>query len=176
VLCTARAISPGCFFYALSRLADGSCHGFFKEYYESGVLKEEGSCTDGKLSGVFKTYSEKGNLLQEIVMEKKGVVKTYYENGKLKLEAHIEDGKLLSKKEYDEEGRSLNKDDHGIYTVERVIDGDTLKLTNGEVVKLIGIKAPPTDMEEVKKEVMATGQDLETITKMGLEAMTFSMV
>jgi len=56
------------------------------------------------------------------------------------------------------------------YTVERVIDGDTLKLTNGEVVKLIGIKAPPVDIEEAKKEVMATGQDLETITKMGQEA------
>jgi len=30
----------------------------------------------------------------------------------------------------------------GTYTVERVIDGDTLKLTNGEEVRLIGIKAP----------------------------------
>jgi len=28
------------------------------------------------------------------------------------------------------------------YTVERVIDGDTLKLTNGEEVQMIGIKAP----------------------------------
>jgi len=28
------------------------------------------------------------------------------------------------------------------YTVERVIDGDTLKLTNGEEVQLIGIQAP----------------------------------
>jgi len=52
------------------------------------------------------------------------------------------------------------------YTVERVIDGDTLKLTNGEVVQLIGIKAPPIDIEEAKKEVMATVQDLETILKM----------
>jgi len=30
----------------------------------------------------------------------------------------------------------------GTYTVERVIDGDTLKLTNGEEVQLIGIQAP----------------------------------
>jgi len=28
------------------------------------------------------------------------------------------------------------------YTVERVIDGDTLKLTNGEEVQLIDIKVP----------------------------------
>jgi len=59
------------------------------------------------------------------------------------------------------------------YTVERVIDGDTIKLTNGEVVQLIGIKAPPIDIEEAKKEVMATQQDLETITKMGQEATEF---
>jgi len=59
------------------------------------------------------------------------------------------------------------------YTVERVIDGDTLKLTNGEVVQLIGIKAPPIDIEEAKKEVMVTGQDLETINKMGQEATEF---
>jgi len=31
------------------------------------------------------------------------------------------------------------------YTVERVIDGNTLKLTNGEEVQLIGIKAPEDD-------------------------------
>jgi len=30
----------------------------------------------------------------------------------------------------------------GTYTVERVIDGDTIQLTNGEEVQLIGIKAP----------------------------------
>jgi endonuclease YncB( thermonuclease family) len=28
------------------------------------------------------------------------------------------------------------------YTVERVIDGDTLKLSNGERVQLIGLQAP----------------------------------
>jgi len=67
------------------------------------------------------------------------------------------------------------EDDIGLhnYTVERVIDGDTLKLTNGEVVQLIGIKAPPMDLEEAKKEVMATGQDLETINKMGQETTEF---
>ena len=32
----------------------------------------------------------------------------------------------------------------GIYLVERVIDGDTLKLANGETVRLIGIDTPET--------------------------------
>ncbi len=37
------------------------------------------------------------------------------------------------------------------YTVERVIDGDILKLTNGETVRLIGIDCPEIDTEEGKK-------------------------
>jgi len=39
-------------------------------------------------------------------------------------------------------GEANNTESSKIYTVERVIDGDTLKLTNGEEVQLIGIKAP----------------------------------
>ena len=38
-----------------------------------------------------------------------------------------------------------------IYTVERVIDGNTLKLTNGETVCLIGIDCPEIDAEEGKE-------------------------
>jgi len=39
------------------------------------------------------------------------------------------------------------------YIVERVIDGDTLKLTNGEEVQLIGIQAPEDEkMEQVAKQ------------------------
>jgi len=34
------------------------------------------------------------------------------------------------------------------YIVERVIDGDTLKLTNGEEVQLIGIKVPEDEKME----------------------------
>ena len=34
------------------------------------------------------------------------------------------------------------------YTVERVIDGDTFKLTNGEEVQLIGIKVPEDEKME----------------------------
>ena len=34
------------------------------------------------------------------------------------------------------------------YTVKRVIDGDTFKLSNGETVRLIGIDVPEADMKE----------------------------
>jgi len=39
-------------------------------------------------------------------------------------------------------GEANSTESSKTYTVERVIDGDTLKLTNGEEVQMIGIKAP----------------------------------
>jgi len=60
------------------------------------------------------------------------------------------------------------------YTVERVIYGDTLKLTNGERVRLIGIDTPESRInDKAKRDSERTGQDLETITKMGQEATEF---
>lgn len=61
-----------------------------------------------------------------------------------------------------------------IYTVERVIDGDTIKLTNGESVRLIGIDTPESRVNaKTKRDSERTGQDIETITKMGKEATEF---
>jgi len=65
---------------------------------------------------------------------------------------------------------------HGgiFYTVERVVDGDTLKLTNGERVRLIGIDTPESKPnDKAKRDSKRTGQDLETINKMGKEATEF---
>jgi len=60
------------------------------------------------------------------------------------------------------------------YTVERVIDGDTLKLTNGERVRLIGIDTPESKPnDKAKRDSERTGQDIETINKMGKEATEF---
>ena len=47
-------------------------------------------------------------------------------------------------------GEANNTDSSKTYTVERVIDGDTIKLTNGERARLIGIDTPeskPNDKE-----------------------------
>jgi len=53
-----------------------------------------------------------------------------------------------------------------IYAVERVIDGDTLKLTNSEQVQLIGIDTPESrPNDKAKRDSERTGQDLETINK-----------
>jgi len=64
------------------------------------------------------------------------------------------------------------------YTVERVIDGDTIVVTTpegkSEKVRLIGIDAPESrDNDKAKQDSKRTGQDLETINKMGQEATEF---
>jgi len=61
-----------------------------------------------------------------------------------------------------------------VYIVQNVIDGDTLKLSNGDIIRLIGIDAPESKSNaKAKKDSERTGQDLETITKMGQEATEF---
>jgi len=60
------------------------------------------------------------------------------------------------------------------YTVERVIDGDNIILTNREIVRLIGIDVPEVKPnEKAKRDSERTGQDVETINKMGQEAIEF---
>jgi len=64
------------------------------------------------------------------------------------------------------------------YTIERVIDGDTIVVTTSEgkseEVDLIGIDAPESQPnDKAKRDAERTGKDLETITKMGQEAMEF---
>jgi len=62
----------------------------------------------------------------------------------------------------------------GTYTIERVIDGNTLKLTNGERVRLIGIDTPESKPnDKAKRDSERTGQDVETINKMGQESTEF---
>ena len=62
----------------------------------------------------------------------------------------------------------------GTYTVERVIDGDTLKLSNGETVCLIGIDCPESKLnDKAQRDSEITGKDLATINKMGQEATKF---
>jgi len=63
------------------------------------------------------------------------------------------------------------------YTVERVIDCATLKLTNGEEVKLIGIDCLASFNEvKAKKDAKRTGQDVERINKMGRRAKIATVV
>ena len=58
--------------------------------------------------------------------------------------------------------------------VERVVDGDTLLLTNGEKVRLIGIDAPESKPNpRAEKQAAMEGKDLKNIILMGEEATKF---
>ncbi|MBP9855526.1 MAG: thermonuclease family protein, partial [Candidatus Omnitrophica bacterium] len=61
-----------------------------------------------------------------------------------------------------------------LYTVERVIDGDTFKLTTGENVRLIGIDTPESKKnDKAKRDAQRTNKDVATITAMGKESTRF---
>jgi len=54
------------------------------------------------------------------------------------------------------------------YTVKKVINGNTFQIANGEIIQLVGIKAPenyPSDKAKLQSEL--TGQSLKKIIKMG---------
>jgi micrococcal nuclease len=69
-------------------------------------------------------------------------------------------------------GRSYSYSD--IY-VTRVIDGDTLKLENGERVRLIGIDTPEMhDSDKLYRDSKEAGQDIQTIKALGKRAYNFT--
>ena len=61
------------------------------------------------------------------------------------------------------------------YIVSRVIDGDTIVLSNGEHVRLIGIDTPESrDNPKLRKDAERTGQDKQAIIAMGKRAGAFT--
>jgi micrococcal nuclease len=61
-----------------------------------------------------------------------------------------------------------------IYTVTRVVDGDTLVLSDGQKVRLTGIDTPESKANaKAVRDSKRTGEDLQTITHQGKEAAAF---
>jgi len=61
----------------------------------------------------------------------------------------------------------------GSYVVERVVDGDTLRLTNGETVRLIGVDTPETVKPNAPVERL--GHEATTFTKEFLQKGSFQV-
>ena len=70
---------------------------------------------------------------------------------------------------------AANVSDGKMYRVIRAIDGDTIKLDNGEHVRLIGIDTPEShDNPKLERDVQKKGQSKETILRLGRKAASYS--
>jgi antitoxin component YwqK of YwqJK toxin-antitoxin module len=86
------------------RDASGLKQGIWKEFYPSGILKNEVTFTDDKMNGYFKEYSTKGSLVNTTKyvngdkqvnapeLAKLDVKTTYYEKGGVRFTATYKDG------------------------------------------------------------------------------------
>lgn len=65
--------------------------------------------------------------------------------------------------------------DYNDILVTRAVDGDTLKLENGERVRLIGIDTPEMhESEKLYRDSQRSGQDIPTIKELGRRAYEFT--
>ena len=62
---------------------------------------------------------------------------------------------------------NLNLSQAQTHTVKRVIDGDTIQLTNGEIIRLIGVDTPET--KHPQKPVEYYGKEASAFTRKMVE-------
>ncbi len=63
----------------------------------------------------------------------------------------------------------------GVYHVERVVDGDTLKLSGGDRVRLIGVDTPEVHYsDKLVRDARRSGKDVAEIQSMGKAASDFT--
>ena len=61
------------------------------------------------------------------------------------------------------------------YRVKRIVDVDTLLLTNGERVRLIGVDTPEVhESKKLHRDAERTGRDIKTIKALGKRASAFT--
>ena len=67
------------------------------------------------------------------------------------------------------------KSKDGFYYVSRVVDGDTLKLSDGERIRLTGVDTPEVhDSDKLLRDAKSSGKDVATIKAMGKRASDFT--
>ena len=61
-----------------------------------------------------------------------------------------------------------------LFTIKRVVDGDTLLLGNGERVRLIGVDTPEVhESDKLQRDAERTQTDIETIRRLGQKSSAF---
>jgi len=71
--------------------------------------------------------------------------------------------------------QSLVTTEGRLFYVSRAVDGDTLRLSNGENVRLIGIDTPESrDNSKLERDSRRSHKDKDAILKMGREASDFT--
>jgi uncharacterized protein len=117
--------------------ANGLKQGVWKEFYPSGIIKNEVNFTDDKMNGYFKEYSPKGSLVNTTKYVN-GVVQTnapelakldvrtsYYDNGAVKFTATYKDGVAEGiQREFSPEGKVIGAKVYveGVLTGEGILD------------------------------------------------------
>ena len=72
-------------------------------------------------------------------------------------------------------GGVLHADDAARLTVKRVVDGDTLVLSNNERVRLIGVDTPEYHAsDKLRRDARASGKDAAAIRELGSQASAFT--
>lgn len=74
-----------------------------------------------------------------------------------------------------QKGASAPKEGGGYFYVERAVDGDTLKLSGGERVRLIGVDTPEIhESQKLERDIARSRKDAAAILAMGREAAAFT--
>ncbi|OGX26192.1 MAG: hypothetical protein A2Y03_06615 [Omnitrophica WOR_2 bacterium GWF2_38_59] len=129
-----------------------------------GCLCCDGSPLSSTCAPYYPYCSTSSKIVPKLDYQKKNIFpNNVYSTTNVKISELIDDVGIFEDK--------TNKE---LYRVERVIDGDTLLLTSGERVRLIGIDTPESKPnDKAKRDATREGKDIETITKMGKEAAEF---
>ena len=71
--------------------------------------------------------------------------------------------------------KNTDQDSGTYYSVERVVDGDTLKLTSGDRIRLIGIDTPEVHYSnKLLRDSKKSGTDIKDIQQLGKQASDFT--
>ncbi len=95
-------------YYTLTIYKMGKKFGTVRQYFKSGVIRNEWTYTNGQISGLSKEYDENGKLKSEYPYSGgkiDGVAKLYYAGGKVSAERTFKNGNEMAEKRYFENGK-----------------------------------------------------------------------